>query len=155
MAARRARQGEPAEPYSPAYAEAMAHVFRFADVVREAALREALPLPCCDGRPFTGEEQARLEAEYGGEEAMHHIMTSLTGLPFAALGGRGAVLAELMTRLAEADMHTCTWMGRTWPDWFDAIPAYVAERAYREAAEEETRRQRSAGLPRGRRPECA
>jgi hypothetical protein len=144
-AQRQARRDKPTaegeEPYSPAYAEVMARVFAYADVVREAALREALPLTCCGGRPFTAGEQARLEADLGGEEALHQIMVSLTGLPFGVLDGRGALLAELMTRLGEADKHNCAWLAMPYPQWFDDAPAFVAEEACRRAAEEEARRQ--------------
>jgi hypothetical protein len=141
----RARHGGTAEEEEcpPALAEVIARINAYADIVADAAVREAVPLPCFDGRPLTEEVRAGLD-EFGMGQLLH----DLAGLPFGVLGGRGAVLMEMLNRISEVDRETGSWMGRAWPEWLDYIPAFVAERAYREAAEEEDRRQRSAGLPR-------
>jgi hypothetical protein len=145
LAQLRARHGGAAEEEQcpPALVEVIARVHAYADVVADAAVREAVPLPFLGGKSLTEEVMAGLD-EFGMGQLMH----DLAGLRFEVLGGRGAVLMEMMNRVSEVDRQDGSWMGRAWPDWFEDIPACVAERAYREAAEEEDRRQRSAGLPR-------
>jgi hypothetical protein len=118
-----------AEECPPALAEVIARINAYADVVADAAVREAVPLPCFGGRPLTEEARAGLD-EFGMGQLMH----DLAGLPFAALGGRGAVLMEMLNRISEVDRESGAWMGQPWPDWFEAIPAHVAERAFGQAA---------------------
>jgi hypothetical protein len=131
------------ETCPPALAEVLARINAYAGVVTEAAIREAVPLPFLDGRPLTEEVIAGLD-EFG----MGRLMHDLAGLPFEVLGGRGAVLMEMQNRVSEVDRESSGWMGKPWPDWFEDIPACVAEKAFRQAAEEEARRQRLAGQPR-------
>jgi hypothetical protein len=144
-AARRARQGEPdpTEECPPAFAEVLAQINAYAAVVADAAIREAVPLPSLGGRPLTEEVLVGLD-----EFATYRMKDDLAGLTFDKLGGRGAVLVEMMNRVSEVDRQDGSWMGKAWPTWFEDIPAYVAEKACREAAEEEARRQRLAALPR-------
>jgi hypothetical protein len=141
LAQLRARHGGTAgvEECPPALAEVLARMYAYADIVAEAAIREAVPLPSLGGKPLTEEARDGLD-EFGMGQLMH----DLAGLPFEVLGGRGAVLMEIQNRVSEVDRESGAWMGVPWPEWFEAIPAYVAERAFAQAAESARQRTTNA-----------